>query len=51
MWIIFFRFHNPENENNIRPVITASLREIESVNAVFNIDMNTFKDKNLHYLI
>lgn len=38
-----------ENENKINQ-ITSGLREIESVNAVFNIDLNTFKDKNLHYL-
>jgi len=45
-----FQVQDPENENNINQ-ITASLREIESVNAVFNIDINTFKDKNLQYLI
>jgi hypothetical protein len=38
-----------ENENKINQ-ITTGLREIEFVNAVFNIDLNTFKDKNLHYL-
>jgi hypothetical protein len=30
--------------------ITSRLREIDSVTAVFNIDLNTIKDKNLHYL-
>jgi hypothetical protein len=30
--------------------ITSDLREIETVTAVFNIDINTIKDKNLHYL-
>jgi hypothetical protein len=30
--------------------ITLKLREIDSVTAVFNIDLNTMKDKNLHYL-
>lgn len=44
-----FIVHNNENENNIEE-ITAWLREIEAVNAVFNIDLNIFKDKNLHYL-
>ena len=44
-----FQVHDPENENNI-DTLTASLREIESVNAVFIIDLNTFKDKNLLYL-
>ncbi len=44
-----FQLQDTENENNIEK-ITASLREIESVTAVFNIDINTFKDKNLQYL-
>ena len=44
-----FIVHNNENDNNIEE-ITARLREIEAVNAVFNIDLNIFKDKNLHYL-
>ena len=30
--------------------ITLKLREIDSVTAVFNIDLDTIKDKNLHYL-
>jgi len=30
--------------------LTAALREIESITAVFNIDLTTLKDKNLHYL-
>ncbi|MGC1391709.1 MAG: IPExxxVDY family protein [Bacteroidales bacterium] len=34
------------NLNNI----TSSLREIDSITAVFNIDINTVKDKNLDYL-
>ena len=44
-----FQVHDSENINNIN-LITESLREIESVNAVFGIDTNTLKDKNLHYL-
>ena len=44
-----FQVQDAENENNTDQ-ITASMREIESVNAVFNIDINTFKDKNLQYL-
>ncbi len=44
-----FIVHNNENDNNIEE-ITAQLREIEAVNAVFNIDLNIFKDKNLQYL-
>jgi hypothetical protein len=38
-----------ENEINLNN-ITSSLREIDTVTAVFNIDINTIKDKNLHYL-
>jgi hypothetical protein len=30
--------------------ITSSLREIDTINAVFNINISTIKDKNLHYL-
>src|SRR5450759_53445 len=30
--------------------ITSRLREIDTVTLVFNIDINTIKDKNLHYL-
>jgi hypothetical protein len=44
-----FQVHDTENESNISQ-IAASLRELESVTAVFNIDLNTFKDKNLQYL-
>ena len=44
------QLHDPENENNIDS-ITAGLRETESVNAVFTIDLNTFRDKNLQYLM
>jgi hypothetical protein len=44
-----FQIHDTENENSIDK-ITSWLREIESLNAIFNIDINTFKDKNLHYL-
>ena len=44
-----FLVQDSENEYNTDQ-ITASLREIESVNAVFNIKINTFKDKNLQYL-
>jgi hypothetical protein len=44
-----FQIHDPENEINIDR-ITTGLREIESVNAVFNIDRNIIKDKNFRYL-
>jgi hypothetical protein len=30
--------------------LTLSLREIKTVTAIFNIDLNTIKEKNLHYL-
>ncbi len=31
-------------------LITSNLREIDTITAVFNINSNTIKDKNLHYL-
>lgn len=40
---------DPENEVDLNK-ITSVLREVETINAVFNIDINTLKDKNLHYL-
>ena len=39
-----------EKEANLN-LITSYLREIDSITLVFNINMNTLKDKNLHYLI
>jgi hypothetical protein len=39
-----------ENEADINKV-TSRLREIDTITAVFNIDINTIKDKNLHYLM
>ena len=44
-----FQLHDPENEKNIDSIST-ELRETESINAVFTIDLNTFKDKNLKFL-
>lgn len=44
-----FIVHNPENNDNIDK-LTSRLREIETINAVFNIDLNIFRDKNLQYL-
>jgi hypothetical protein len=44
-----FQVLDSENVYNIDN-ITSMLREIESVNAVFKIDINSFKDKNLQYL-
>jgi len=43
------QIQNSENTVSLTD-ITTSLREIETVTAVFNIDLNTIKDKNLHYL-
>jgi len=43
------QIQNSENTVSLND-ITTSLREIETVTAVFNIDLNTIKDKNLHYL-
>ncbi len=45
-----FQVYDPENDKNI-DYLAASLREIELINAVFKINLNTFKDKNLRYLI
>jgi hypothetical protein len=44
-----FQLHDPENENNADPVLI-SLRETESVSAVFSIDPDNLRDKNLQYL-
>lgn len=44
-----FMIQNTDNEYSIEQ-ITANLREIESVNAVFIIDIVNFNDKNLQYL-
>jgi len=44
-----FQVYDSEKETTIES-LTAILRETESVNAVFNVDLNNFKDKNLHYL-
>lgn len=46
---LFYIFNTPEGADN-KYFLTA-LREIEHVNAVFNIDINIFRDKNLQYLI
>jgi hypothetical protein len=44
-----FQINDPEGVYT-RESLTAIMREIESVNAVFNIDLLTFKDQNLHHL-
>jgi hypothetical protein len=38
-----------EKEINLNN-ITSNLREIDAVTAIFNIDLNVIKDKNVHYL-
>ena len=38
-----------ENEVNLEN-LTSELRNIDTVTAVFNINLDTIKDKNLHYL-
>ena len=42
-----FLIHDSEQDTAL---IISAMREIESVNAVFNFDLDTFKDKNLHHL-
>jgi hypothetical protein len=42
--------HDPENKNIVSE-ITSNLREISSITAVFNIDTDSIKDKNLHLVI
>jgi hypothetical protein len=38
-----------EDESDLNR-ITSNLREVDTITAVFNIDIKTLKDKNLHYL-
>jgi hypothetical protein len=45
-----FQINDPDSIMNISN-LTASIREIETITAVFNLDLNQIKDKNLHYLI
>jgi hypothetical protein len=44
------RIHDPDNEANINRTISA-LRDAEFITAVFNIDPESIKDKNLNHLI
>jgi hypothetical protein len=44
-----FQIQDSDNGTNINH-ITAKLREIDTISAVFNIDMNSINDKNLQYL-
>jgi ribosomal protein S11 len=45
-----FQVPGPDRENNI-DLLISTLKEIDSITAVFHINTNTIKDKNLHYLI
>ena len=42
--------HDPENEDDLKH-LTAKLREVQGITAVFNIEFDTIKDKNLHFVI
>jgi len=42
--------HDPDN-NDMISKITSSLREIDIITAVFNIDVDSIRDKNLHLVI
>lgn len=42
--------HDPENEDELTRM-TTRLREIQTITAVFNIEIDTIKDKNLHFVI
>ena len=46
----FFQVHSPERDYDIDH-LTTSLRGIECITAVFNLNPGQIKDKNLHYLI
>lgn len=45
-----FQISDPGNDSDINNIIS-SLREIDCITAVFNIDIKTIKDKHLQYLI
>jgi hypothetical protein len=44
-----FQVHDAENKNHNSQIV-AGLREIESVTAVFTIELKSLNDKNLQYL-
>ena len=44
-----FQIQDQDNELNLND-ITSNLREVDTITAVFNIDFNSIKDKNLQYL-
>jgi predicted oxidoreductase len=41
--------HEPENKAAVESVILC-LKELDTINAVFNIEVDNFKDKNLQFL-
>lgn len=45
-----FWINDPENEYDVTK-LSLRLREIDSITAVFNIEINSLKDRNIHYLI
>lgn len=45
-----FQVHNPDSVETVRK-IAGTLKEIECITAVFQIDPSTIKDKNIHYII
>lgn len=45
-----FQIYNPANEFDAER-LSSDLRTIETITAVFNIDLSSFKDKNLESLI
>jgi hypothetical protein len=45
-----FQVHNPGDEDTVK-VITATLKKMECITAVFRIDSASVKDKNLQYII
>jgi hypothetical protein len=46
----FLQIHSPEKDYKIER-LAASLREIDSITAIFHINTGEIRDKNLHYLI
>jgi len=45
-----FHINNPDN-NDLESKISAILREIPNIDAVFQIDIKTINDKNMSYII
>jgi len=42
--------HDPEDEDGLSSIITR-LREVQAITAVFNIELDAIRDKNLHFVI